>query len=357
MEEYAINLLPRLFSLQRSIKFKLFYNALRKKRLDYPWIGDSNVELCQFSIPNRFLQASSFFFYWPKIDKLIGGADVFFSPHFILAPVSRQCRKIITFHDLSFEYRPEFFSLQRKIWHKLMRPKFQAKTADRIITVSRSTKDDLTELYKIPSEKIEVIYPGIGEEFRKMEKFEIQKVREKYNLPQKFILYFGTIEPRKNIEGIINAFELLKTDAKLVIAGSPGWIYKSVYKTAKKSKRSKDIIFTGFIEKEDKPALYNLAEVFVYPSFFEGFGFPPLEAMACGTPTIVSDVTSLPEVAGEAAIMVNPYNINEIAQAMNDVLENEELRRQMRDGGLVLSKKFSWQNCAKATLKILAGDN
>ncbi len=364
VEEYTLNLLPRLFSLGKSVKFKLFYNALRKKKLNYSWLGLPNVELCQFSIPNRFLQATSFFLNAPKIDKLVGEADVFFSPHFILAPVSKKCKKVVTFHDLSFEYYPEFFSFQRKVWHALMKPKFQAERADKIIAVSQSTKDDLINLYGIEPERIEVVYSGIGEEFGEVGKAEMERVAKKYNLftpyrtssgagPKKFILYFGTIEPRKNITGIIKAFELLKSDVKLVIAGSPGWLYKDIYKIAKNSLRQKDIIFAGSIEKEDKPALYNLAEVFVYPSFFEGFGFPPLEAMACGTPTIVSNTTSLPEIAGEAALMVDPYNINEIAIAMKKVLTNEGLRRQMKDRGLALAKKFSWENCAEETFKIL----
>jgi len=367
VEEYTLNLLPRLFDLGKSLNFKLFYNAFRKRKLDCPWINLPNVKLCQFSIPNRFLQISSFFFGQPMIDKLVGGVDVFFSPHFIFAPVSKKVKKIITFHDLSFEYYPEFFSLQRKIWHKLMRPKIQAGLADKIIAVSNSTKEDLFNLYKVAPEKVEVIYPGIGEEFRKVGKAEMERVAKKYNLftphrpanggagagPEKFILYFGTIEPRKNIVGIIKAFELLKPDAKLVIAGAAGWLCKDVYKAAKNSSIAKDIIFTGFIDKDDKPALYNLAEVFLYPSFFEGFGFPPLEAMACGVPTIVSNTTSLPEVCGEAAFMVNPYDVNEIAEAIDEVLKNEELKKQMRDRGLSLSKKFDWQTCVKKTLKIL----
>ncbi len=353
VEEYALNLLPRLFSLDRTIGFKLFYNAFKKKKLDYPWVGASNVKLYQFSIPNRFLQASSFFLDSPKIDKLIGGADVFFSPHFILAPVSKKCKKIITFHDLSFEYYPEFFSWQRKIWHTLMKPKKQAELADKIIAVSQSTKEDMVNLYKIAPEKIEVIYSGISEEFRELEKSELQEVREKYHLPEKFILYFGTIEPRKNIIGIIKAFELLKSDEKLVIAGSPGWLCKNIYKVAKNSSRAKDIVFAGFIEKKDKLALYNLAELFIYPSFFEGFGFPPLEAMACGTPTIISNTASLPEVAGEAAMIVDPYNINDIAVAIKEVLGNEKLREEMKERGLALSKKFNWQTCAEQTLKTI----
>lgn len=357
VEEYTLNLLPRLFGCKEA-EFKLFYNAFKKNKLEFPWASFPNVKIFQRSIPNRFLQLSSFIFNFPKIDKMIGGVDSFFSPHFILSPTSKKCKKIITFHDLSFAYYPEFFSFSRNIWHKLMRPKKQAQEADAIISVSESTKEDLIDLYKINPDKIKVIYPGVGEEFKKLDLSKIYKIKEKYNLPEKFILYFGTIEPRKNIDGIIKSFDLLKenlkSDIKLVIAGSPGWLYKNVFRTAKESKFKKDIIFTGFIEKEDKPSLYNLASLFVYPSYFEGFGFPPLEAMACGVPTIVSNCTSLPEVAGEGALLVNPYNINEIFIAMKEVLTSKKLSDDLINGGLNQSKKFSWDSCARETLKIIS---
>jgi len=357
VEEYTLNLLPRLFGF-KDAEFKLFYNAFKKNKLEFPWTSFLNIKVFQRSIPNRFLQLSSFLFNFPKIDKMIGGVDYFFSPHFILAPTSKNCRKIITFHDLSFEYYPEFFSFSRNIWHKLMRPKKQAQEADIIISVSESTKEDLVNLYKIKPEKIKVIYPGVGEEFKKLDSSKISKIKEKYNLPEKFILYFGTIEPRKNIDGIIKAFDLLKenlrSDIKLVIAGSPGWLYKNVFRAAEESMFKNDIIFTGFIEKEDKPSLYNLASLFVYPSYFEGFGFPPLEAMACGVPTIVSNCASLPEVAGEGALLVNPYYINEIFVAMKEVLTDASLREDLVNRGLYQAKKFSWDSCAKETLKIIA---
>lgn len=359
VEEYTLNLLPRLFNLEKNTEFKLFYNALRKNKLDFPWVSFPNVKLYQFSIPNRFLQMSSFVFDFPKTDKMIGGADVFFSPHFIFSPTSKECRKVVTFHDLSFEYYPEFFSFTRNVWHKLMKLKKQARQADLIISVSESTKDDLINLYKIDPEKIKVIYPGISEEFKKLDLSQIRQIKEKYNLPEKFILYFGTIEPRKNIIGVINAFELLKenlkSDIKLVIAGSSGWLYGDIYKAAKESKFKNEIIFTGFIEKEDKPSLYNLASLFVYPSYFEGFGFPPLEAMACGVPTIVSNCASLPEVAGEGALLVNPYNINEIFVAMREVLTHKSLGDDLVKRGLIQAKKFNWDSCAKETLKTLLG--
>jgi len=183
---------------------------------------------------------------------------------------------------------------------------------------------------------------------------EVRQNKVRPLIPEKFILYFGTIEPRKNLIGLIKAFELLKDKSiKLVIAGTKGWLYQDIFKIASQSKRKKDIIFTGFVKEEDKPYLYNLAQSFVYPSFFEGFGFPPLEAMACGIPTIVSANSSLPEVVGDAALMVNPKNIDELAWAMEESLVNNQLRERLIKKGLTQAQKFSWQRCAQQTLKVL----
>ncbi len=367
VEEYTEGLLSHLLYLAPNIKFRLFYNGFFKIKLNYPWRKLANVEIKNFSIPNRLINTSSYFLNCPKIDKLLGGIDLFFSPHFIFSPLSKGCPKVVTFHDLSFEHYPHFFSLKRKIWHRLVNPKKQAKTAEKIIAVSQSTKQDLINFYGIRPSKIKVIYSGIGEEFKTQNSklktqnhiLKVKTIKKKYNLPEKFILYFGTIEPRKNIIGLIKAFEqlklanLYKSDLKLVIAGSPGWLYQDVFKTAQESKYKNDIIFTGFIEDKDKPYLYNLAEVFVYPSFFEGFGFPPLEAMACGLPVITSNTSSFPEIVGDSAIMVDPYKIDEISFALKEVLTDKNLREELIKRGLKQVKKFSWQSCAQQTLKTL----
>lgn len=370
VEEYTINLLSRLLTLSShsDTQYKLFYNAYRKVELDYPWLTPDNVCLKSYRIPNRFFFIGARYFNRPKIDKLLGGVDVYFNPHFFVAPLSRDCRKVVTFHDLSFEHYPEFFSKRKRLWQKfLMNTREEAKKADKIIAVSNSTKEDLINLYGINSDKIEVIHSGVAERFKPLSKQSttasltlqerLSLIKKKYNLPEKFILYFGTIEPRKNIVGVIKAFELLRKDKslKLVIAGAKGWLERDIFKTAKNSKYSRDIFFTGFVEDEDKPELYNLAELFVYPSFFEGFGFPPLEAMACGLPVIVSCNSSLPEVVGKAALMIDPANIDELACAMEAALNDSKLRKKLTLAGIEQAKKFSWQKCAEKTLAVLKG--
>jgi len=378
IEEYTTNLLANMLSLDKNIKFKLFYNGYQKIKLDYDWLKFPNVELRQYRIPNRFLDASLYFFDYPKIDKLLKEVDVFFSPHIFLSSVSKKCKSVMTFHDLSFEKYPEFYSASKNYWHFSMNPKKQARKADKIIAVSESTKNDLVGLYNINPEKIKVIYSGVNlVSSIQYPISSISKIKKKYNLPEKYILYLGTLEPRKNIIGLIKAFEIFKKNPprplcqrgstsplsqkgvrgisgiQLVIAGSKGWLYRDIFKTVKNSSVKNDIIFTGFIDDEDKSILYSQAELFVYPSFYEGFGFPPLEAMACGTPVITSNFSSLPEAVGDAALTINPYNLDELCRAMEMVLNDDKLKDTLIKRGFEQTKKFSWQKCARESLDFI----
>ncbi len=363
--EYTRNLLKHLVRLDQNIKFKLFFNAHRpfdfaQGKPDLEFLRESvNVTPYFFSYPNKYFSATTGFLNRPRIDKMIGGCDVFWSPHFISAPLSKNCRKVVTFHDLSFARYPEFFDARRKLWHFLNSPKKQAKEACRIIAVSESTAYDLSDMYGADPRKINVVYSGINEEFsRAHTREELWHVRAKCNLPERFILSLSTVEPRKNVFGIVRAFEIFKesgsgADIKLVIAGKPGWLYKDTFRAVKNSKYSDDIIYIGFVEDTDKPALYKLAELFVYPSIYEGFGFPPLEAMASGTPVITSSCSSLPEVVEDAAILVDPFNISDIAWMMEEIINDKELSDSLSKKGLLRAQKFSWQKCAEETLKVL----
>ncbi|MFY9457724.1 MAG: glycosyltransferase family 1 protein [Candidatus Spechtbacterales bacterium] len=356
--EYTRNLLKYIIPLDKNIQFKLFFNAHGQKP-DLSYLdGAQNIKPYFFSYPNKYFSATNRFLNRPKIDKMIAGCDVFFSPHFISAPISASCRKVITFHDLSFERYPEFFDTTRKLWHFSNNPKRQAKEADRIIAVSESTAYDLADIYGVDSKKVSIVYSGINEEFfREQTREELWHVRAKYNLPERFMLSLSTIEPRKNVFGTIKAFELLKEsnplDIKLVIAGKPGWLYRDTFNGIKNSKYKNDIMYIGFIEDSDKPAVYKLAELFVYPSIYEGFGFPPLEAMAAGTPVITSACSSLPEVVEDAALLVDPFNISDIAWMMEEVTKDKYLAEYLREKGLAQARKFTWQKCAEETLQAL----
>jgi len=363
--EYTRNLLRHMIRAAPGIQFKLFFNA-HSQHPDLSFLDDAqNIQTYFFRYPNKYFSTTTRFFNRPKLDTLVAGCDVFFSPHFISAPVSAGCKKIVTFHDLSFKRYPEFFDMKRKLWHFSNNPKKQAQEADRVIAVSESTAWDLTDIYSVDSDRVRVVYSGISEEFSKEHtREELWHVRAKYKLPERFILSLSTIEPRKNVLGTVRAFELFKEsnrtgsdpvrlDIKLVIAGRPGWLYKETFKAIKKSKWRDDIQYIDFVQDEDKPALYKLAELFVYPSIYEGFGFPALEAMAAGTPVITSACSSLPEVVEDAALLVDPFNVSDIAWMMEEVIRDRALASFLREKGLAQAQKFSWQKCAQETLDIL----
>lgn len=263
-------------------------------------------------------------------------------------------KKIITVYDVISLYFPKTFTKITVFRYKLLFSK-TIKTSDKIITVSHHTKQDIMKYFKIPEDKIKVIYEAANGNYKPLKEDEVNKIRQKYNLNYPFILYVGTLEPRKNIPTLLKAYYKLKKQGikhKLVITGKRGWKYKSIFETIEKLNLQKDVIFTGYVPDEDLPGLYNAADLFVYPSLYEGFGLPPLEAMACGTPVITSNTSSLPEVVGDAGIMVNPYNVDELANAMYEVLTNDGLREELSKKGLERAKLFSWKKCAKEHLKV-----
>ncbi|KKU97289.1 MAG: Glycosyl transferase group 1, partial [Parcubacteria group bacterium GW2011_GWB1_48_6] len=220
-----------------------------------------------------------------------------------------------------------------------------------------STADDLREFYNLPAEKISVIHSGIGSEFFEVRPQLIEDGPQR-NLPEKYFLSLGTIEPRKNIAGVVRAFDTLKTsgqvgaDAHLVIAGNLGWDYAEVKNLITKSSWQKQIKLLGAIKPENLPELYQRAKVFVYPSFFEGFGFPPLEAMASGVPVIAGNNSSFPETLGQAALLVDSYSQTELATAMAAAWNDQSLRSKLIANGQKQSKNFSWQKAAEETLSL-----
>ncbi|MEK7123841.1 MAG: glycosyltransferase family 1 protein [Patescibacteria group bacterium] len=364
VEEYTINLLSRMIPLKPEIKYRFFYNAFSKTPLDFKWAELPNAEIRDFKIPNRFVfDPLARFFNLPKVDRLLGGTDVFFSPHFLLTPLSKNCRRVLTIHDLSFSHYPEFFSFSKRLWHKSLNIEKQAASAGRLIVPSRSTKADLVNFYGVSEEKIKVIHHGVSPEFSVISENDgrLAGIKAKYRLPDKFILHLGTVEPRKNVLGLIRAFEVLKSDKNygdlnLVIAGGLGWLYKEVLAAAKKSRFSGNIKFVPPNLPEERPYFYNLAELFVFPSFFEGFGLPILEALACGTPVVSSNNSSLPEVLGNAGLLIDPYDVEQICSAMKEILGSGELREILIKRGLERAKNFTWEKCAEETLEeIMSG--
>lgn len=335
VEEYTIGFVKRLLEQDSENYYVLFFNSFKKIEGDLSWLeGKKNVEIRNYGFPNKLLNFSMWFFGWPRIDVMLGGIDTFFAPNISFIALSKSCRFVLTVHDLSFERFPQHFSPKRRLWHFLLNPRKLCKRADKILAVSESTKFDLLSIYGIDKDKVEVMAPLIDYEFflsKKLTKSEKLKIKKKYKLPEKFILFLGTIEPRKNIISVLRAFESLRcrkrTDKnlKLVIAGSLGWSYKNILEAIEKSDFRKDIVLTGFVDDQDKPAIYGLAETFVYVSFFEGYGFPPAEAMASGVPVVTSSCSSMPEVVGDAAILVDPYRPFDVVLALEILFSEKDV--------------------------------
>jgi glycosyltransferase involved in cell wall biosynthesis len=280
--------------------------------------------------------------------------DIIHNPYQFPIILNFKQKYIVTIHDLIQILFPNENQKIVYICQKMMFPKI-VQSIDKIISDSHHTKQDIIKHFKIPEDKIKVIHLAASENYRPLNEKEIINIKQKYNLNYPFILYVGTLEPRKNIPTLLKALYKLKKQGikhKLVITGKKGWKYKSIFETIDKLNLQKDVIFTGYVPDEDLPALYNAADLFVYPSLYEGFGLPPLEAMQCGTPVITSNTSSLPEVVGDAGIMVNPYDVDELANKMYEVLTNDGLREELSKKGLERAKLFSWKKCAEEHLKV-----
>lgn len=363
MEEYSLNLLEKILKEDNDNKYVLFLNSWKKPKLEIDFLKNhKNVELKISRFPNKILNFFLWYFNWPKLDKLIGGVDVFFMPNLNFVALSPKVKLILTVHDLSFEYYPETFSWKRRLWHIFINPQKIIRRADKVLAVSDSTRNDLIGFYKINPAKVETVYNGVGEVFGRIDRNDprLLKIKEKYALPFNFILFLGTFEPRKNIGGIVKAYERMRQEGgnqlekyKLVIAGSEGWKSAKLKREIRKSSLAKDIYQIKFIDEEDKVFVYNLAALFVYPSFFEGFGLPPLEAIKCGVPVIVSDNSSMVETVGEAGILTDAFSADEIALAMKEFLIDKELKKEFYPAGIRQAQKFTWTKAAKKFLEIV----
>jgi glycosyltransferase involved in cell wall biosynthesis len=274
-------------------------------------------------------------------------ADLFHAPHYVLPPLT-PCRSVVTIHDCIHLRFPEY--LPSRLGHAYARASLwsASRRAARILTVSEASKRDILHYFDVPESKIDVIPNAIDERFNLPPDLDqIQRVRERYQLDDPFVLYAGNIKPHKNLERLIEAFHLFHTagfeHVKLLIIGDEISKYATLRRAVHRLKLHKHVRFLGFVSDETLAALYRLAAVFVFPSLYEGFGLPPLEAMASGAPVITSNVSSLPEVVGDAAVLIDPYDPAAIAEAMRMVLSDEAFRLQLRERGLVRARHFSWE--------------
>lgn len=287
------------------------------------------------------------------VEWFCGPVDLFHSPNFILPP-TRRAKTLLTVHDLSFIRHPQGAVDKLRRWLENVVPRSLAR-ADHVLADSHSTKVDLLDIYGVPAKKISVVGAGVEARFRPVTNLETrQAVRQKYKLPPRFILGLGTLEPRKNFTGLIRAFEqsAVRKTHHLVIAGGKGWLYNDIFAAAEQSAAAERIHFAGFVADDDLPALYSLADVFAYPSHYEGFGIPVVEAMACGTPVVCANNSSLPEVAGSAAVLVSADDTPALAAALQQLAVDRSLREKSVSAGFEQVKIFNWPAAAQRLLNV-----
>jgi glycosyltransferase involved in cell wall biosynthesis len=288
------------------------------------------------------------------VNWIIGPIDIFHSPDFTLPPTSRRTRTLLTVHDLSFVRDPESAAPGLRRYLEVVVPRSVAR-ADHILADSLATRDDLIELYGTASQKISVLYSGVNDTFQPVRNpAALEAVRARYTLgAAPFILAVSSLQPRKNFVRLIQAFaQLPHPELNLVIAGGHGWLYDSIFAEVERLKLNGRVIFPGFVADADLPALYSAARVLAYPSLYEGFGLPMLEAMACGTPVVASTASCLPEVAGDAALLVPPTDVEALAHALNRLLTDENLRAQLIAKGAERVRQFSWGKSARELVEI-----
>ncbi len=349
VENYTLNLIERLLEMDKSNTYVLFYNSF--SQLELKDLNFVNVKTIRTAYPNKILNI----FFKLKIlslEDLIGPFDVLFMPNLNVININEKARLVVTVHDLSFIKFPEFYDFKRRLWHRFLGVSNLFKRADLLLAVSKYTKADVEKIFHCPESKIKVVYPGVEQKVfnSNMPFSKLRALRNKYELPGEFFLFLNTLEPRKNLIKLVKAFELLDSGAHLVIAGKKGWKTRSILKKIANSPKKKLIRYLGYFDEADKPALFKMAKALLYPSYYEGFGFQALEAMSVGTPVLASQVTSLPEVAGNAALLINPYSEQDLAAAMKALESDEKLRAGLIKGGLQRVEGFGWENSARQVL-------
>lgn len=361
VSEYTHNLVRSLLELNREKgrhQFTLWYNSARKVSVSAD-IVNAGGRIFATKYPNKlfnyFLQKQ---LYRPKIDRTLA-VDLFLMPHINYISLSRDCHSLLTVHDLSFLRYPEFYSFRKNIWHRIMNVRKLTRQFDRIIAVSENTKRDLIELCSIDEKKIRVVYSGVSSEYQPLQpENDLVRIRKKYGLSGRFILYLGNIEPRKNLTSLVRSFEAIIGmpefgQVELVFAGAVGWKNQEIATALAESPARSKIKTLGYIDSRDKPPLLNMANVLVYPSFYEGFGLPVLEALASGTPVITSNISSMPEVAQGMTTLVNPFNIKDLIMALTTTLKSSLVMPKSITDREKIDSYFNWRLTAEKYMEII----
>ncbi len=314
-----------------------------------------NFRSKRYPLPERWLTIGWHRFYLPvPVEWFTSSLDLFHSPNFILPP-ARHAKTLLTVHDLSFIRHPQGAVNSLRRWLEKVVPRSLAR-ADHVLADSLSTRQDLMEIFNVAAEQITVVGAGVEARFQPVtDPTTLQTVRERNHLPDEpFILSLGTLEPRKNFTGLIDAFNQspVRETHHLVIAGGKGWLYEPIFAAAQASPVADRIHLTGFVADADLPALYSLADIFAYPSHYEGFGIPIIEAMACGTPVVCANNSSLPEVAGEAALQISAADTLTLAHALHRLAADHILYQKLIEAGFRQARQFTWSAAAQRLLAV-----
>ena len=344
-ENYALHLIRGLLALGQSHRYRLYFNQPPPPGLFPP---APNWEPRVIPFPRLWTHVR---LSWEMVRQ---PPDVLFVPAHVL-PVIRPRRSLVTVHDLGYRYYPAAHRPLDRFYLDLS-TRYHVHAASHILADSQATRNDLVREYNADPTRITVVYPGVDETLKRVDDpVTIAAVRKKYGIHSEYVLYVGTLHPRKNLVRLIEAFSLLKSEVKLVIAGQKGWLYNRIFTRVRELGLEQRVIFPGYVADVDLPALLSGARVFVFPSLYEGFGFPVLEAMACGVPVLCSNASSLPEVAGDAALLVDPLDVKAWGVALERALTDENLRSELISQGYAQVRRFSWPRAAEETLRIIVG--
>lgn len=343
-ENYTYNLIEALKRVDKVNKYTLYFNKLPQY-----------FEINQQNVSSRYIPAPRF---WTQIrllsEVMINPPDVLFIPAHTLPLIRRaRVKTVVTIHDLGSEFLPEHHQFPQKLYLNWS-TKFAVKHADALIAVSESTKIDLVKKLSCDPKKIEVIYEGIDKGFFYPRPLEEQnKARSHFGLTKPYLLFVGTVQPRKNLEFLIEAFAETKQDKlDLLIAGKPGWLYEEIYNAPKRLGVEGKVKFLGYVDLQLLPSLYSGATALVFPSLYEGFGLPLLEALACGCPVIAANSSSIPEVVGEAGLLFKPNDKKDLVKKIKLLIKDNKLSSALVKKGQVQLKKFDWEVTARQTIKL-----
>lgn len=346
---YTVGLLDALLREEQKHTYILFSSGVKPLPEEYRTRWSGKARFVHFRFPNKLLHlilALRLVSVDWIISKLVGKKiDIFFVPNIHILPVSTQVKFVATIHDLSFEHLPEVFSWKRRLWHWVVQPKKIAKRADVVVTPSHYTAWDVARTYKIDKNKIQPVVAALT---------QLESREEVVDITKPYILCLGTIEPRKNIDALVQAYkksELFEQGIRFVIAGVPGW---QCVKTLEHIGNTEGVEHLGYVSPAEKNHLYKQALCFIYPSLYEGFGLPILEAMVHGTPVITSHVTALTEVGGDAVHYVNPDDMNDIAHAMKILCSDMQLRERYSEKGKERAQTYTWKKSAAILRKVFS---